>query len=70
MKTKGLAVWQAQTSGVKQTGGDIVVCAGSRGYLLHRRRATVFGENTGLCGLGFLVCWFLACLMGGWMDAL
>ena len=31
-------VWQVQTSGVKQTGGDIVLCAGSRGYLLHRRR--------------------------------
>ena len=29
-----------------------------------------FGENTGLCGLGYLVCLLLACLMGGWMDGL
>ena len=36
MKTKGLA--GAGTSVVKQTGGDIVLCAGSRGYWLHRRR--------------------------------
>ena len=26
--------------------------------------------NTGLCGLGYLVCWLLASLMGGWMDGL
>ena len=24
----------------------------------------------GLRGLGCLVCWLLACLMGGWMDGL
>ena len=32
--------------------------------------STAFGENTGLCGLGCLVCWLLACLMGGWMVGL
>ena len=34
-----------QTSGVKQTGGDIVLCAGSRGYLLHRRRVEKKGSR-------------------------
>ena len=29
---------------------------------------TAFGESTQLRGLGCLVCWSLACLMGGWMD--
>ena len=43
MKTKGLA--GAGTSGVKQTGGDIVLCAGSMGYLLHRRRVEKKGSR-------------------------
>ena len=43
MKTKGLA--GAGTSGVKQTGGDIVLCAGSMGYLLHRRRVEKKGST-------------------------
>ena len=32
--------------------------------------STAFGESTGLCGLGCLVCWLFACLIGGWMDGL
>ena len=43
MKTKGLA--GAGTSGVKQTGGDVVLCAGSMGYLLHRRRVEMKGPR-------------------------
>ena len=34
-----------QTSGVKHTGGDIVLCAGSRHYLLHRRRVEKKGSR-------------------------
>ena len=34
-----------QTSGVRQTGGDIVLCAGSRGYLLHRRTVEKKGSR-------------------------
>ena len=40
---KGLA--DAGISGVKQTGGDIVLCAGSMGYLLHRRRVEKKGSR-------------------------
>ena len=36
MKIKDLA--GTGISGAKQTGGNIVLCAGSMGYLLHRRR--------------------------------
>ena len=31
--------------------------------------STAFGKNTGLCGLGCLVCWLLACLMDGRSQA-
>ena len=40
-----------ETSGVKQTGGDIVLCAGSRGYLLHRRRVEKKGWRVTKKGL-------------------
>ena len=42
-ENKGFA--RAGTSGVKQTGGDIVLCAGSMGYLLHRRRVEKKGSR-------------------------
>ena len=48
-----------QTSGLKQTGGDIVLCAGSRSYLLHRRRVEKKGSRDK--NVTFW-CWFVGLL--------